>query len=173
MKEFFNYTLLDTGGYRLTVGMLIAAISIIAIAKILVLTIQYVFGKRTKSFPENEERLYSILTLITYIIWVIAFALMLENLGIKVTFLIAGSAALLVGLGLGLQQTFNDIVSGIIILVEGSLKKNDVVEVDKLVGRVKEINLRTSVIYTRDSIDMIVPNHKFINENVINWSHHS
>ena len=46
-------------------------------------------------------------------------------------------------------------------------------EVDGLVGRVKEINLRTSVIYTRDSIDMIVPNHKFINENVINWSHHS
>jgi small-conductance mechanosensitive channel len=85
--------------------------------------------------------------------------------------MLAGSAALLVGLGLGLQQTFNDIVSGIIILIEGTIRVGDVLELEGLVGRVTEIKLRTSTVYTRDGMNVIVPNHRFINENVVNWTH--
>lgn len=109
--------------------------------------------------------------MVKYFIWTIAIASVIQTTGVKLTIILAGSAALLVGLGLGIQQTFNDLISGFIILAEGSLKTNDVVEVDGLVGRVNQIKLRTSIIYTRDGINIIVPNHKFINDNVINWSH--
>ena len=78
----------------------------------------------------------------------------------------------MVGLGLGLQQVFKDIVSGLFLLFEGNLKLNDVVELDDgEIGKVKEINFRTTKIETRDNIILVVPNSKFIDGNVINWSH--
>ena len=71
-----------------------------------------------------------------------------------------------------MQQTFNDLVSGLILLFEGSINVGDIVELDNsLVGRVTEVGLRTSKVETRDSIGIIVPNSKFINNNIINWSH--
>jgi small-conductance mechanosensitive channel len=79
-------------------------------------------------------------------------------------------APLLLGIGLGLQQVANDVISGIILLVEPSIRVNDVVEVDNTVARVQEIGLRTSKVETRDGIAMIIPNHKLISEKLINWS---
>jgi len=77
---------------------------------------------------------------------------------------------LLIGIGLGLQQVANDIVSGVILLIEPSIRVNDVVEVDNIVARVQEIGLRTSKVETRDGIAMIIPNHKLVSEKLINWS---
>ncbi|WP_367889186.1 hypothetical protein [Polaribacter filamentus] len=52
--------------------------------------------------------------MIKYIIWIIAFGFILESFGVKISILVAGSVALLVGVGLGLQQTLNDVISGVI-----------------------------------------------------------
>jgi small-conductance mechanosensitive channel len=78
---------------------------------------------------------------------------------------------LLVGLGLGLQQIFRDIVSGVILLFERNIKIGDIVELDKEIGKIKEIGFRTTKIESRDNIILIIPNSRFISENVINWSH--
>jgi len=77
----------------------------------------------------------------------------------------------LVGVGIGMQNIFNDVISGFFLLFEQNLKINDVVEVDGVVGTVKDIGMRTSRILTRDNIEMIVPNSKFISEKVVNWSY--
>ena len=83
----------------------------------------------------------------------------------------AGSAALLVGFGLGLQQTFNDLVSGIILLSESSVSVGDVVTVDGIVGKVNRIGLRTSEVESMDEITIVIPNSKLVVDNVINWSY--
>jgi small-conductance mechanosensitive channel len=173
MHEILKYNLLEFGKYSLSIAMIVMAAAAFIAAKILIAFIKKMFERNTKKNPENEDRHHSFFVLLKYLVWVVSIIFILESLDIQITFLLAGSAALLVGVGLGIQETFNNLLSGIIILLEGSLKKNDVVEVDGLVGKVEEINLRTSVIYTRSGIYIIVPNHKFINENVINWSHHS
>jgi small-conductance mechanosensitive channel len=98
---------------------------------------------------------------------------MLETIGVKVTVLVAGSAALLVGIGLGLQQTFNDIVSGIILLSERSIKIDDILEIDSDVVKIQSIGLRTSKGLNRDDISIIIPNSLITNNKVINWSHQS
>jgi small-conductance mechanosensitive channel len=98
---------------------------------------------------------------------------MLDTFGISITVLIAGSAALLVGVGLGLQQTFNDFVSGIILLVEGTTKIGDVLEIDGDVVMIKNIGLRTSRGLNRDDIMVIIPNSQITTNKVINWSHQS
>ena len=87
--------------------------------------------------------------------------------------LLAGSAALLVGIGLGLQQTFNDIVSGIILLSERTIKIGDILEIDDEIIKIEQIGLRTSKGMNRDEISVIIPNSLITTNKVINWSHQS
>jgi small-conductance mechanosensitive channel len=75
-----------------------------------------------------------------------------------------------VGLGLGLQDAFKDLVAGIIILTERTVTAHDIVEIDGIVGQVVEVGLRTTTILTRDDIEMILPNQRLTNERVVNWS---
>lgn len=172
-KEILEYSLVNTENFNITVYNLMATIVILVITRILIGIIHKVFRRRI--FTNNNidvGKSHSIYQLIKYALWVIAIVLCLETIGIKITFLLAGSAALLVGLGLGLQQVFKDIVSGLFLLFEGNLKLNDVVELDDgEIGKVKEITFRTTKIETRDNIILVVPNSKFIDGNVINWSH--
>jgi small-conductance mechanosensitive channel len=103
--------------------------------------------------------------------WVIIIVLALDTIGLPITVLIAGSTALFVGLGLGLQDTFKDLVAGVVILMERTLAADDIVEVSSgLVGRVKEVGLRTTLLETREDIVIVVPNQKMTSQNVINWT---
>ncbi len=91
--------------------------------------------------------------------------------GVKMTILLASSAALLVGLGFGLQNIFNDLISGIILLFERDLEVGNLVEIEGIMGRITSIGLRTSSVVTPENITIIVPNSKFITDNLINWTH--
>ncbi|MGJ8743398.1 mechanosensitive ion channel family protein [Polaribacter sp.] len=119
----------------------------------------------------NEGNTYSLFQIIKYIIWVLSFGLILETFGVKLSLLLAGSAALLVGVGLGLQQTFNDVVSGIILLSERSIRISDVLEIDGGILKIQEIGLRTSKGLNTDDISIIIPNSLITTNKVINWSH--
>ena len=77
---------------------------------------------------------------------------------------------MLVGIGLGLQNIFKDFISGITLLTEGTIKVDDIVEVDGMVVKVNEISLRTSIVTTREDNVVIIPNHEFIEESIVNWT---
>lgn len=115
---------------------------------------------------------YAVNQLLKYFIFTIALLSAIESLGINLTLIWGGAAALLVGIGLGLQQTFNDLTCGFILLFERTVEIDDVVEFDGMIGIVKKIGVRTSLIETRDNITVIVPNSKLVGEYVINWSHY-
>ena len=120
----------------------------------------------------NVGAQYAFNQLLKYSLYTIAVLIALESLGVKLTVLWGGAAALLVGIGLGLQQTFNDFISGILLLFERSVEVGDVVQIDEMVGTIKRIGLRTTLVETRDNITVIVPNSKLTVEQVINWSHY-
>ncbi len=107
-----------------------------------------------------------------YILWILAIITTLEGAGFKLSILLAGSAALLVGLGSGIQKIFSDIASGFILLIERTLKVSDVVDVGGVVGKVVKSGIRTTTILTRDHVRMIIPNSKFTSEPVINMSNY-
>jgi small-conductance mechanosensitive channel len=119
----------------------------------------------------DAKRRMTIFLLMKYLGWFVSIFVSLNVAGIDITALMLGSTAVLVGLGLGLQNIFKDLVSGLFLLFEGSLKIGDVIEVDGIVGKVLEINLRSSEILTRDDVTIIIPNSKFVGERVVNWSH--
>lgn len=135
---------------------------------ILTEVILYQYYQRAKV---NVGSQYAFNQLLKYVLFTIAILMAINQLGVNTTILLGGLAALLVGIGLGLQQTFNDFFSGVILLFERSVELGDVLEVDGMVGSVKKIGMRASHIETRENITVVVPNSKLVSQNVINWSH--
>ena len=172
IKEILNHTIIETNNLHITVYNILLVVFIFIIAEIIIWVIHRIFKRKIYPKPNIDiGKSHTIYRLLKYFLWITAIFLILQTIGVKVTFLLAGSAALLVGLGLGMQEIFKDIVSGLILLFERNLKINDVVELDDEIGKVKEIGFRTSKIETRDNIVLVIPNSKFIIGNVINWSH--
>ncbi|GAB4404835.1 MAG: hypothetical protein OHK0039_05340 [Bacteroidia bacterium] len=126
----------------------------------------------SKRIPIDQGRRMAFYQIIKYIVYVVAVFLILTSLHINLNWLIASSAALFVGVGLALQHVFDDFMSGLIILFEGTMEVGDMVHLDsiKLEGKVIEIRIRTTVIETLDGVSVIVPNSKITSTNVINWN---
>jgi small-conductance mechanosensitive channel len=171
MKKFLDFKLIEFGNYTFTVTNLLTVIFIFVATKFLLWVIKRVYEKRFSKIRDERGRKYAHIQLTGYFLWTFSIILMIQGAGFNITLLLAGSAALLVGIGLGLQQTFNDFISGFILLIDKTIQVNDVVEINDIVARVDHIGIRTSVLVNRDDISIIVPNSKITGANVINWSH--
>ncbi|MBM1104710.1 mechanosensitive ion channel [Aurantibacter crassamenti] len=171
INNFLEFELFSVGKYSLKVIALFMVLLIIIITKVILTLIKKSIFRKNNLDEFNEGNRYSLFQIIKYIIWVIAVGFILESLGVKVSILLAGSAALLVGVGLGLQQTFNDIISGIILLSERSIRVADILEIDGAILKIQEIGLRTSKGLNTDDISIIIPNSLITTNKVINWSH--
>ena len=173
IKNFLEFTLFSLGEYSLTVGSILLVLLIVLITIFVLWVIRKaLFRKRIQDRFERSN-IYALYQIIKYVIWIIAILLILETAGIKLNVLLAGSAALLVGIGLGLQNTFNNFVAGIILLFEGSIRIGDILEIDGDVVKMERIGLRTSSAKNRDDIIIIIPNSMITSNKVINWSHQS
>jgi small-conductance mechanosensitive channel len=109
-------------------------------------------------------------TITRYFILFVGFLIILQTVGINLTTLNVLAGAVGIGIGLGLQNIANNFISGLIILFERPIKVGDRIEVSKVLGEVTAIGARSTRIRTNDNISIIVPNSKFISENVTNWS---
>lgn len=171
IQEFLEFELLHSGTYVISVFSIVRILLIIIVSTILLWVIKKTLMRKNVFQSLDTGTAYAIYQIVKYFIWVIAFGLILETIGIRVTVLIAGSAALLVGVGLGLQQTFNDVISGVILLSERSIKIDDILEIDGDIVKIQDIGLRTSKGLNRDQISIIIPNSLITTNKVINWSH--
>ncbi len=170
-SEILNYQLLGYRDFHLTLLDLIIVVSIFLFTWVGLRLFKLFVNRAIKKRQWMERSsLYALHKLVSYFVYTLAVLIALETVGIDVTILLAGSAALLVGIGLGVQQIFNDFTSGIILLFGGTVRVGDIVEFDHTVGRVIEIDFRTSKIKTRDGITLIVPNSHLVSDNVINWT---
>ena len=173
LQRILDFELLHLSKYTIKVSNIVTVLIILAITKIVLVLIKKALLQKHKFSKMDTGNTYALYHIIKYMVWVITTGFILETLGIKVTLLLAGSAALLVGIGLGLQQTFNDVISGIILLSERSIKIDDVLEIDGDVVKIESIGLRTSKALNRDDISIIIPNSLITTSKVINWSHQS
>ena len=171
IKEFLKYKLFEFDNYVFTVQELVNIIIITVFTKILLILIKKALFRIKRLKDERPEELYNLNKILSYIIWAISLTLILNSIGLKITALLTGSAALLVGVGLGLQQTFNDFISGIILLFEGKTRVGDLLEVESRLITLTNIGLRTTEGIDRDGISVIIPNSKIVTDKVINWTH--
>lgn len=153
---------------HITVGLLL----LLTIAFLLTSTVLQAIRRFFTRNMETDDKLkfISIFKFIKYLVYVVVILFTMSAAGINITILITASAALFVGLGLALQEIFQDIIGGIFIIVDKSLRVGDIIEIDGKVGKVFEIKLRTTRAVTRDDKVIIIPNHKFISDIIYNYT---
>lgn len=121
--------------------------------------------------PDVAARLGSVFNFINYFIYLIMFFFILNVVGINISMFLTTSAALFVGLGFALQDIFRDLIAGIYILFDKTLNVGDVIDVKGEVGRVRAINLRCTIVETRNLKSIVIPNRKLIDDIMSNWTH--
>ena len=169
--ELFPYTInKEEEIFRPSKILVIILVFLAAQIIVWLITQVVLFGFYQRKRIDKGSR-FAINQLIKYVIYFIAAIVAIQSLGINMTLLLGGAAALLVGVGLGLQQTFNDFFSGLVLLFERTVSVGDILEVGGVVGTVKRIGLRSSIIETRANVSIVIPNSKLVNDNVNNWTH--
>lgn len=171
IQEFLNLGFHYGEGEKsihITIGLLLLLTTAFIVTSFFLKWIRKFFTRKMDS--DDKLKFVSIFKFIKYVVYIVVILFTMSTAGIDITILITASAALFVGLGLALQELFQDIIGGIFIILDKSLRVGDVVEVENRVGKVFEIKLRTTRAVTRDDKIIIIPNHKFINDIVFNYS---
>jgi small-conductance mechanosensitive channel len=122
----------------------------------------------------GSEALYIVEKLATYGLWILGTVAALSTVGLNLSSLAVFAGAVGVGVGLGLQGIVKEFVSGLVLIFDRVLNVGDYVELeDGKRGLVQEIGTRAVRIRTNDNVDLVVPNSKFIDGPVINWTLHN
>jgi small-conductance mechanosensitive channel len=109
----------------------------------------------------------------TYGIIFLGTIVVLQLWGLDLSSLTIFASVLGVGIGLGLQGIAKEFISGLVLIFERPIKVGDFVNVGELMGTVERISVRSTEIRTLDELSIIVPNSRFLEEEVVNWTHHS
>src|SRR5205809_359235 len=180
---FFSVTAINAAGIPLPWDTPLPAIklSLLQIFLLVALLIAvFWISSRTKHFLFNRlladsgldrSLQYAIAQILSNIVLVVGVFIVLENTGIHLAALTVFAGAVGVGVGFGLQNIASNFISGLVILAERPITIGDRVEVAGITGQVQQIRARSTVIRTNDNISMIVPNTKFIDSPVTNWTY--
>lgn len=113
----------------------------------------------------------AVAAVIHYLLAALGFAIVLESAGINLSSITVFAGVVGIGVGFGLQNLASNFISGLTLLIEQPIKVGDFVEVDKLSGTVEKISIRSTIVRTIDGLCVIVPNIRFVENNIINWSY--
>jgi len=184
-QDFLNFKLIDLKSFHLNFFDIFVILTIFFVSRILVNFSKIVIGRKFRKAANSDlSTEYVYVKIAKYFIYVFAIIFCLQILDVDITLLLTGSAALLVGIGLGLQDVFKDVFAGFVLLFEGNLRVGDIVEITSgsknstksssgIVAKIVKINVRTSQIQTREGNVLIIPNTRLTQEQVENWSHGS
>tara|TARA_B100000809_G_C15063752_1_gene503402 strand:+ start:40 stop:924 length:885 start_codon:yes stop_codon:yes gene_type:complete len=144
---------------------------VITVIFITTLILRLVFRIITRNLPKDDKGKFNVVFgYFRWLIYLVILLVTLNTVGINVTAVFAASAALLIGIGLALQTLFQDIISGVFILLDQSVHVGDIIEIDGKVGRVEEIKLRTTRAVTVDNKVLVIPNHLYLENSLYNWT---
>jgi small-conductance mechanosensitive channel len=113
---------------------------------------------------------FAIVTFARWTIVIVGATLTLAALGIDMAKLTLLASAVGVGIGFGLQTVVNNFVSGVILIVERPVSVGDLIEIGPLLGEVKRIGIRSSIVRTMEGAEVIVPNAELVSKEVVNWT---
>jgi small-conductance mechanosensitive channel len=170
IREYFGAPLFTLGGASLSLWSVIQFVTLVVLL--------FYAASRLRDWLVNRLLVRSRLdtgarqaigSITRYVFLLVGLLVILQTVGINLTTLNVLAGAVGIGIGFGLQNIASNFISGLIILLERPIKIGDRIEVGPIEGDVVEIGARSTKILTNDNITVIVPNSKFITENVVNW----
>jgi potassium efflux system protein len=161
------------GGIRVSLLTVFKAAASLAVLLWLASRLGGLVEQRVQKMPRLTPSLqFLIVKLFKLSLVTLAVVVALSGVGIDLTAFAVFTGAIGVGIGFGLQAVISNLIAGLIILLDRSLKVGDFVDLESgVTGEVREINVRNTVITTNDNIDVLVPNSQFVNGRVTNWTY--
>ncbi|MCC3862298.1 mechanosensitive ion channel family protein [Pseudemcibacter aquimaris] len=169
--DFLGGTTFTVGGNTLNLlGIITGAISLVVLLWSAVFLSNFIEGK-LKEAPNVTPSARVLLSKVSRIVLVVlAFLFAMSSMGIDLTALAVFGGAIGVGLGFGLQKVVSNFISGVILLVDKSIKPGDVIEISGTYGRINKLAARYTSVISRDGREHLVPNEDIITQPVINWT---
>ena len=163
---------LEAGEFRISLLLIVQAVVILGV---LIALARFFTMTTSKRIQSNEDISPSMRVLIVKVLQIgfygIAFYIGVKAIGIDLTGLAVLSGAIGVGLGFGLQKVVSNLVSGVIILLDKSIKPGDVISLGETFGWINTLGARYASVVTRDGKEYLIPNEDLITNQVVNWSH--
>ena len=169
---FLDQVALELGDFRLSIMTLITSVVVIGV----LITVARIASQATAgTIRKNEDISPSMQVLavkaVQLAMYGIAFYMGVKAVGVDLTGLAVLSGAIGVGLGFGLQKVVSNLVSGVIILLDKSIKPGDVISLGETFGWIQTLGARYASVVTRDGKEYLIPNEDLITGQVVNWSH--
>ncbi len=171
-EEILDAAALDVGGLRISVLMVLKGVISLAVLLWAAIAFSSLLERRVKAVPELTPSVQVLLGKLLKVTFIgLAVIVGLKTVGIDLSAFALFGGALGVGIGFGLQKVISNLVSGIILLMDRSIKPGDVIAVNDTYGWVKSFGARYASVITRDGIEHLIPNEEFITQRVENWSY--
>ncbi len=160
-------------GVPITLVEVLTAVGILVAAGLIAFVLRIVILRRSRDQQgAHVSTWYTLSRLVTYTVLGAGFFLAISAIGVPLSDFALLGGAVGVGLGFGMQSLFSNFISGIVLLLDKSLKVGDFVELESgVTGEVRDIKIRATTIVTNDNIDILVPNSEFVTGRVVNWTH--
>ncbi|WP_020592012.1 mechanosensitive ion channel family protein [Kiloniella laminariae] len=171
-KEILDSAALDIGGLRISLLMVLKGVISLAVLLWGAIAFSSLLERRVKAVPELTPSVQVLLGKLLKVTLIgLAIIIGLKSVGIDLSAFALFGGALGVGIGFGLQKVIANLVSGIILLMDRSIKPGDVIAVNNTYGWVKSFGARYASVITRDGTEHLIPNEEFITQRVENWSY--
>ncbi|MFN3834862.1 MAG: mechanosensitive ion channel family protein [Glycocaulis sp.] len=171
LTELLSSVGVDVGEGRISLLTVVRAAILLAVLYWLASRLSNLLSQRVEKVPSltPSARLLITKTIqISLIVVVVAAALSIAGVDLSALAIFSGAVGL--GIGFGLQKIFSNLISGLILLLDRSIKPGDVITLDETYGRVNALGMRFASVVTRDGLEHLIPNEEFITTKVVNWS---
>ena len=158
----------DKNEIVITVGLLVLLFLSIFIVKLILRLIRRIYTRKMDA--EEKIRFLAAYNFTGYFVYILVIVSLISTSGIDITLLLTATAVLFVGLGLAMREIFQDIIGGVYIIFDKSVQAGDIIELNGMVCKVFDTKLRTTLAVTRDDKVIVIPNHKFVTDAVINFT---
>lgn len=169
MNQFLT-TSFELGHHVFTVLDLVEVVGVLILARVVLGILRRALRRAERFSTLDEGKRFIVHRMVSSVVWTLATLFVLSVLGLNLTAIWAGSAALLVGVGIGLQGFFNDVISGFVLLFEGGVAVGNILEVDGQLVKVERIDLRSTRVVSVKGELLVLPNAKMAGDAVINLS---
>lgn len=171
-QKLLDSAAIEMGGMRLSLWIVVQAIVSIAVLMFLARFISTTTASRIRQNTEISPSMQVLaIKILQVLLYGAAFFIGLRAVGVDLTGLAVLSGAIGVGLGFGLQKVVSNLVSGVIILLDKSIKPGDVISLGETFGWINSLGARYVSVVTRDGREYLIPNEDLITGQVVNWSH--
>ena len=169
--DLLDQLAIDLGGVRISVLLLIKGVIVFTLLLKLASMAAGLMEKRIYAIKELTPSVQVLLSkALSITLLTVAVLVAFSSLGINLSAFAFIGGAIGVGIGFGLQKVVSNLISGVILLLDKSIKPGDVIEVGQSYGRIKSLGARYVSVATRDGFEYLIPNEDLITQQVINWS---